>query len=211
MRGFVLILACAGIRPLAAQQPDSGVTTTLQVTLDEAIRRALDVQPAMVQARGDQRTAASAKRQALGAFLPTLTTSWGAARRWDSDQQRIDPNTGQPVALDYIHTVGLSANLELFDGLRRFNTLRASGAEQDASDAGYVSQRFAVVLQTKQAFYTALSNEALVIVAEAQVRRAEQQLQISVQKLHAGSATRSDCPGEPRAPDRRGRRGPRDG
>jgi outer membrane protein len=47
-------------------------------------------------------------------------------------------------------------------------------------------------LQTKQIFYDALAREELVRVAQAQVIRAQQQLDISVQKLNAGSATRSD-------------------
>ena len=42
---------------LAAQQPPVVPQAPLQVTLQEAVRRALDVQPAMVQARGDQRNA----------------------------------------------------------------------------------------------------------------------------------------------------------
>ena len=45
----------------------------LEVTLPEAVRRALDVQPAMVQARGDQRNAGAGQRAAFGAFLPTIT------------------------------------------------------------------------------------------------------------------------------------------
>ena len=180
-RLFALCAVLAAPTGLAAQQ--------VEVTLDEAVRRALEVQPAMVQARGDQRTAASGKRQALGAFLPTVTTNWSASR---SNVGRIDGTTGQPVPPEYSHTVGLSANVELFDGLRRYNGLRAAAATQDAADAGYVSQRFTVIQQTKQAFYTALANEALVTVAEAQVRRAQQQLQIAVEKLRAGSATRSD-------------------
>lgn len=189
-RWVVSLAVMLGSAATASAQDPGAVTTS--VTLEEAIRRALDVQPAVVQARGTQRTSAAAKRQALGAFLPNISTSWGASRRWDSDQQRIDPTTGAPVSVNYIHTLGLAANVELFDGLRRFNTLRASTALQDAADASHINQRFQVTLTTKQLYYTAAANEELVAVAEAQVRRAQQQLQISVEKLRAGSATRSD-------------------
>src|SRR6266487_3735645 len=61
-----------------------------------------------------------------------------------------------------------------------------------AAEHGYTNQTFQVTLQTKQAFYNALATEELVRVAEPQVRRAQRQLEISVDKLHAGSATRSD-------------------
>jgi outer membrane protein len=55
-----------------------------------------------------------------------------------------------------------------------------------------VNQRFQVTLATKQVFYNALATEELVRVAQSQVTRAQQQLRISIDKLHAGSATRSD-------------------
>lgn len=185
-----LIVAGVCATSLAAQQPDS--TTAVagqQITLDEAIRRALDVQPGMVQARGDQRNAGAGERSAWGAFLPTFTTGASASR---SNQPRFDPNSTNQLPPVYSYSGNLSARLELFDGFRRFANLRAANATGDAAGAGVVNQRFQVILQTKQAFYDALAKEDLVHVAEAQVRRAQQQLDISVQKLHAGSATRSD-------------------
>ncbi len=190
MRAFILLplIVSAGAVTLAAQQPDWAVAPP-QVTLAEAIRRALAVQPAMVQARGDQRNAGAASRSAWGAFLPTFSTSASASR---SNQPRFDPNSTNQLPPVYSYTGGLVARLELFDGLRRYSNLRAAGAAGQATSAGVLNQRFQVTLQTKQAFYDALAKEDLVLVAEAQVRRARQQLDISVQKLHAGSATRSD-------------------
>ncbi|HXV89992.1 MAG TPA: TolC family protein [Gemmatimonadales bacterium] len=182
MRRLVVLAAClvAPVR-LTGQQ--------VEVTLDDAVQQALRVQPAIVQARGALRNASAEKRNALGAFLPSLTTSWAASR---NNLTRIDAVTGRPVDPEYIHTLGFTANLTLFDALGRYSSLRESAAQLDAADAGYVSQRFQVILETKQAFYAARANEALVRVAEAQVRRAEQQLQIAIEKLRAGSATRSD-------------------
>jgi len=180
-QSLVALLGMLLAAPAAAQQ--------VEVTLQEAVRRSLDVQPAMVQARGDQRTAGASSRSAFGAFLPTLATGASAAR---SNVGRIDPTTGQPVPPEYSYTGSLNASLELFDGFRRFANLKAASANSDAAGAGIVNQRFQVTLATKQIFYNALATEELVRVAESQVRRAKQQLQISVEKLHAGSATRSD-------------------
>lgn len=189
MRGLYFILACAMAAPAMAQQPDSMAGVTLQVSLDEAVRRALLVQPAMVQSEGDRRNAAAGLRSAFGAFLPSFNTSASASR---SNQSRIDFTTGQPIPPQYTYTVGLSANLDLFAGFRRFANIRSASANTDAADAGVTNQRFQVTLQTKQTFYNALAQEDLVQVAQAQLARAQQQLDISVQKLHAGSATRSD-------------------
>jgi outer membrane protein TolC len=182
-RGLVvgILLGTLLAAPAAAQQ--------VEVTLQDAIKRALQVQPAMVQARGEQRLAGASSRSAFGAFLPTVSTGASAAR---SNVNRIDATTGQPVPPEYSYTGSLNASLELFDGFRRFANLRASSANREAAEASAVNQRFAVTLATKQVFYNALATEELVRVADAQVRRARQQLQISVDKLHAGSATRSD-------------------
>jgi outer membrane protein TolC len=182
---FALTSASAGF----AQRP--AAPTQLEVTLNEAIQRSLSVQPAMEQARGDQRNAGASMRSAYGAFLPSVSVGAGAAY---GNSARVDNATGQavPGGGDYTYTGSLSASLEVFDGFRRFADLKARSATGAAADAGVLNQRFQTTLQTKQLFYTAVANEALVLVADAQLKRAQQQLQISVEKLHAGSATRSD-------------------
>lgn len=190
MRGLslLLILAGAGVAPALAQQPDTAAPAVLQVGLDEAIRRALDVQPAMVQAEGVTRNAGAARRTAYGSFLPQFSVNGTASL---NSQNRVDLNGGQIPAV-WSYGSGLSASVDLFTGLRRVWTLRSTTADLKAADAGLVTQRYQTMLLTKQAFYNAIATEELVGVADAQVRRAQLQLEVSVQKLHAGSATRSD-------------------
>jgi outer membrane protein len=183
MRWTLMAMALGLAAPAAAQQ--------FEVTLDEAVRRALQVQPAMIQARGDQRSAGAGVRASTGAFLPSVSLSGGWSRAGGT---RFNTGTNELVDLAVNTSVSgsVSASLELFDGFRRFADRSASTATLDAADAGVMNQRFQVTLQTKQVFYDALAREDLLRVAEAQVRRAQQQLQISVEKLRAGSATRSD-------------------
>jgi len=194
MRGLTLVLTMALTASLARAQQVTppappAAPQQLQITLADAIRRALAVQPAMIQARGDQRNAGASKRSAYGAFIPTVSLGSSAAR---SNITRIDNTTGRPVPPEYSYTGSFNASLDLFDGFRRFANLKASSATGAAAEAGAVNQGFQVTLQTKQVFYNTIAAEALVRVAEAQVARAQQQLQISIDKLHAGSATRSD-------------------
>jgi len=179
--GILLVTLLAA--PAAAQR--------VEVTLQEAVRRALDVQPAMVQARGDQRNADWSMRASLGSYLPTISTNGSSQRNGGT---RFNSNTGQVVTAPASTSFngGLSASIELFDGFRRLADSRSSHATQNAAEAGVTNQRFQVTLQTKQAFYNALATSDLVRVAESQVTRAQQQLRISIDKLHAGSATRSD-------------------
>jgi outer membrane protein TolC len=176
--GVVAALAAPG---LAAQQ------APLQVTLAEAVRRALGVQPAVVQAQGNATTAGWQKRAAYGAFLPTVTFNSSAFRQNASSfVNGIFANPG------YQYSTGLSASLDLFTGLRRLANYRNADAAEDAADAGLVNQRYQVIAATAQLFFTALADEDLVRVALAQVDRAKEELQTSVNKFQAGAATRSD-------------------
>src|SRR5207302_5966399 len=185
--GLVSAIMATG---LAGQQGPVVRQAALQITLQEAVRRALDVQPAMVQARGDQRNAGASGRSAWGAFLPTVNTSASATR---SNQARFDPNSStQALQPGYSYAGGLSASIVLFDGFSRFANLRVASATQDAAAAGFVNQRFQVTATTAQVFFTALANEELVRVAQAQVERAKAELQTAVNKFQAGAATRSD-------------------
>jgi outer membrane protein len=189
MRRFLFLIVVLGTGQARAQQPDTAAP--LEVTLDEAVRRALDAQPAMIQARGAQRNAGAIQRSAFGAFLPSLTLSGGSAH---ASGNRFNSATNQivsgPASTSY--TGGLSASLILFDGFARIATRNAASAAAAAADAGYVNERFQVTLATKQVYYATLSTADLLTVAQANTRQAQQQLDIAVQKLRAGSATRSD-------------------
>ena len=89
-------------------------------------------------------------------------------------------------------STSLSASVDLFTGFRRGAELQAAKAGQVQADASLVDTRFQQALATTNVFFDALSAAQLVGVREASVRRAEEQLKVSVSKLHAGSATRSD-------------------
>jgi outer membrane protein len=191
MRAFLGTIAMLAA-PAAAQQPAPAQPGhLLQVTLAEAVRRALLAQPAMVQAQGTVRNAQMSMLASNGEFLPSISTggSWSRAggTRFNSQTSQI---VSAPTSSSYSGSI--SANVDLFTGFRRLADRRASAATEHAADAGLVNQQFQVTLQTKQLFYNAIATEELVRVSEAQVARARTELQISVDKLHAGSATRSD-------------------
>jgi outer membrane protein TolC len=143
----------------------------------------------MVQAEGTRHNAGAARRTALGSFLPSVTAGGSVSR---NSRQRIDQASQQVIPPIPNYASSLSADVDLFTGFRRLADLKSASANLDAAGAGVVAQRFDVQLLTKQAFYNALATEELVRIAEAQVKRAEQQLRISIDKLRAGSATRSD-------------------
>src|SRR5881628_3263940 len=187
--GIVSAFVSTGVA--AQQKPAAGQPAQLQVSLAEAVRRALDVQPAVVQARGDQRNAGATERAAVGAFLPSISIG-GSSNK--ASANRYNSATGQIVTVpsntSYFGSVG--ASVDLFDGFRRFATKSAASASVNSADAGFANQRAQVTGATQQLFFTALAQEELVRVAEAQLQRAKEELQIAVNKFQAGAATRSD-------------------
>ena len=183
---IVLLTVLAGA-PLRAQ--------VRVVTLPDAIRLAERTQPSMVQAQAGVRTAAAQRRNAWGAFLPSLTAGSSASEFFSEGAARVDPITGQLTSGDNTNrsvSTSISASVDLFTGFRRGAELQAAKAGQVEADASLVDTRFQQALATTNVFFDALSAAQLVGVREASVRRAEEQLKVSVSKLHAGSATRSD-------------------
>jgi outer membrane protein TolC len=87
---------------------------------------------------------------------------------------------------------GLNSSIDLFTGFRRGADSRSARATRSAAEAALTDQEFQATLTATQQFYDALAAQQLVRVREASVKRAEEQLNLSVAKLRVGSATRSD-------------------
>src|SRR5712671_585908 len=136
--GMLLVMMAA---PAAAQQ--ASAPQGLEVTLTDALRRALLVQPAMVQAQGGVRSANAQMLANSGSFLPTVTVSGNTSR---SGGSQIVGNQIVPAPARTSFSGTLSANLDLFTGFRRIASRRAADASQDAADAGLINQRYQVIL-----------------------------------------------------------------
>ena len=191
MRRFqVIVVGAAGLAALAIARP-ARAQEPRRVTLDEAIQIAVRTQPIMVQARQDLRVAEAQGRQTLAAYLPSLNASGNTAK---SSTTRIDATTQKPVDFpsQYSSTVGLTANWNIFTGLRRGAQHSSANATTDQRDATLRRREYSIVLSTKQAFFLALKNFALVNVQQTRLRRADEQLKLTTERLRLGATTRSD-------------------
>ena len=185
-----ILLAAIITTPGLAQTQDQPA-----VTLAEAIRRAERVQPAVIRASADVRTAAAQRRNAWGAYLPRISASSSGSDFFSDGPARIDPVTGELTSGNSSSrslSTSLSASLDLFTGFRRGAEMRAARATQTAAEASLIDARFEQALTTTNQFLDALAAAQLLRVREASVRRAEEQLKTAVAKLRAGSATKSD-------------------
>jgi outer membrane protein len=189
MTRTALVMLVSLLAPLRLAAQDRAVT------LADAIKLAQRTQPGVIQAQGQVETSAAQRRSAWGAFLPSLTASSSASDFFSEGASRIDPITGQVLSGNTTNrslNASLRASVDLFTGFRRGAELKAARAGQTEAEAGLVDARFAQDLATTNQFFDALSAAQLVGVRQSSVRRAEEQLKVSVAKLHAGSATRSD-------------------
>jgi len=178
-----------GAATLLAMLPGfaSGQDAPRPVTLDEAIRLAIDAHPASVQAAVQSSGARADQLQARGALLPNVFLGGGYS---NSSNQRFDQTTGQLVSENY--TAQVQASYEIFGGGRRLAELRATGADVRAADARERAQRFETALVTTEIFFAAAAASDLLVAAEQRMARAEQQLDFARARLELGTATTSD-------------------
>jgi outer membrane protein TolC len=185
-RPVLVLSTCflATYRPVPALAQGGAMPT---VSLEDAVRLALEHDPATVAAEGSVASAEAGILEARGAWLPGLNINSAYA---NSSNQRFDQSTGRLVSESY--TAQASASYELFSGGRRLFQHRSAGARLRAADAFYRAQRFQTVLRTTESFYSAVASGELVGVARQRLERARQQLEFAEMRLEVGTATRSD-------------------
>ncbi len=166
---------------------DPGAT---RITLDNAIDLALVLSPLLAQSEQSVINAGESKRTAVGAFMPTLSTSSGMSVR---SAERFDAATDRLVSgSSNSYNAGLSARYDLFRGGQRFSDLSGAKADLRAAEARRQDQRFGVILQTKNLFFQALRQEELLEVARRRIEQANQSLEMTRTQVLVGAGTMSD-------------------
>lgn len=158
-----------------------------RVTLDEAVRLALERAPDAVAARSAVDIAGADVLESRGAWLPSLSASTSFN---NSSNERFDQSTGRLVSESY--TAQLNASYELFSGGRRWAERNRALAGLGAAEAENRAQRFATILATTELFYEAAAADQIVQVATQRLERARRQLDFAETRLRVGTATRSD-------------------
>lgn len=181
----LLLANVAAAQPAPPTSPSPERRFETEVTLDEAVKRALERSPAAIAAEGEAQVARAARRSAWGAFLPAASADAGMSISGPTD---VETNTGSTDS----YSAGFAARWDVFTGLRRGATLRASGARIESAAAGLVEQRFVVALAVETAFFDVLRAEELLEVAVARLGRAQEGLTAAERRASVGSATQSD-------------------
>ena len=174
----------------ASAQELTPITPADTVTMAEAVERALEANPQMVQARTSLGTAEYGVKQAYAGLLPSLSFSSSTSR---SSAERFDPTLGTTLNTQSTsYSAGLSTGMDLFAGGRNLAGVRSARASQNAASATVVTRRFSVALAAKQAFFAVLRSAELIELNRRRIEQARENLAAAERRLDAGRATRSD-------------------
>ena len=191
MKYLYALFVAVPIAATAQARPDLSQATARPISLTDAVRLAQRNAPATIQARGQTANSSASLRTAYGAFLPNLSVSASGVRQGGDrlgERGTIVPFEGEP----WQYGDGISANLELFSGLRRFNNLRSVRANIASAEANETLQEFNISLSVKQQYYNVLAARESESAARSQLEQAEQQFKSAAARVAQGAATKSD-------------------
>lgn len=162
------------------------------LSLNEAVSLAQRNLPAAIQAKNQERSAAASQRAAKGALIPNLSISASSSNRTGTQVSPVDGSLVRQGGNPWSYGNGVSMNVELFDGGRRFSEIKRNSFVAEAANVAVLTSRFDAALQAKQQFYAALAARESESAARAQLEQADQQLKASIARLNAGVITKSD-------------------
>jgi len=157
------------------------------VTLDEARRRSVSIDPDAVSARSRVETASWERRTAFTNLItPTVryntTYTHLSAPFFNFGTGGVSPNATSAT---------LDANYAIL-GFGKFGALKRSRASLESAEANETVARFRTALETDAAYFGVLADRELSRVAADRLKRAEEALQFARVRVQAGESVSSD-------------------
>ena len=183
MRRFIVtLIAIPSIA--SAQTSTEGLPV---ITLVEARRRSISIDPDAVAARSRVDVATSERRAAFTNLITpnlraTTTYTHFSEPFFNFGTGGISPNSAS-ATFDASYSVL---------GAGKFGTLKNARASLASAEALETSSRFRTMLETDAAYFAVLADKELSRVAADRVRRAEEQLNIARVRVIAGESVQSD-------------------
>ncbi|MEI2719762.1 MAG: TolC family protein [Gemmatimonadales bacterium] len=166
-----------------------GAADTLPVvTLREALREAVHLDPQWVQSAGLVDNAEWARKAALLVFvLPTLNAT---ADYSELSTQQFNIGTGR--AANATGRASIDARYELFTGGRKLFGARQASADLETARAGELAQRYETALNVERDYYDVLGARELLDVARDRAARAAEQFGTARARVTSGATVPSD-------------------
>ncbi len=181
--------------PTAPARQTTEFAALSPLTVDAAIRIALDRNPVMRAAAEGVRVAQEAAGEARAPYYPTLSVAASYAR-WETHAFLPEglggatlPSTIGPTN-DW--TAGLTGRYTLYDSGRRAAGLRAALAQQRVAEHEAARVRQDLALEVRRAFYALIAAREGERVAGTNLARAEEHLRLAQQRNAAGAVSGGD-------------------
>lgn len=176
------------ILALLAALQISGGDSIPSITLEEALRLSVRLDPGYVTAIGRVDNAAWSRRAAISRFILPSLTAQTTATRFSTEIFNI----GTGDLSEQIVEGRLEFSYNLFQGGAKFYDAKRTGAEVESARAGELRARFDATFQTESDYYVVLAEQELVQVAQERVRRAEEQFAVARARVSSGAAVQTD-------------------
>lgn len=166
------------------------------LTLEDALGRAQQHNPDYRIARNELELSQTGRREAWGAFLPSLSLTAGTGVSWDRQLVSRD-NFGQPIENPFTEwrtssssSQSLGGSLSLFEGGRRFRDLAVQDADARLREATAASRLRTVRGQVIRVYSQAQAQQARLQVEEGLLTAREQDLELTRRMYDLAGATR---------------------
>ena len=159
-----------------------------RITLAEALRRAVRLDPQFIAAQGAVDNAVWSRRAAWSAIVTPFVRVGGDFTRCSQPCFSL----GLAVPEPQWASARVEAFYEVFAGGRKMAELSRSRAELDASEAAELRQQFDAELRAESDYYQVLADQELSRVARERVRRAREQLGVARARVVSGAAVSTD-------------------
>lgn len=161
-----------------------------QGALDDCIRYAWEHHPGLKNAYIDVRDARTDYVAAVGKFFPRLSVQAEVGRHTG---RSVDPDTNGYTADSYNQgTVGMEMTLSLFEGFTRVNGLQYARWAAKGKQWDRQARRNELAYQVAEAYYKALLDEQLSVLAAEQLRLGEHYLRQAERFVELGLKSVSD-------------------
>lgn len=159
-------------------------------TLQECVTHALKNNITIKQTALDLKTAQLSKKDALGSFMPNVSAStshsWNIGLNQDITTGLLENQTTQFTSM------GLNANIALYNGLQNQNKLRRAKLQELASQLQLSKMQDDISLNIANAYLQILFNKENLNVQKEQLSNNEKQLQKTQETVNAGVLPRGD-------------------
>ena len=170
-----------------------------KLTLDDAIKIALQGNSALVKAKYNLENSQAAVKSAYGNLLPNLGASagWNWGRVEDPGGTQLDalgnPYTIPPTSTETRnYTVGIGGSVTLFDGLANIANIKSAKMNNESAELSIDKFKKDIVQQTTILYYTILKNKALLRVRKENYKYNKKLLETITEKNKLGSVPVAD-------------------